>query len=220
MDQSLGKVLVYTPFPCLQKSLCGPAALKVFFSKCFLLTSFFVLGLTLSDLIEKSRRQTRGAKRAYTYKACKSTRKSFRSKHLNVIFQVSHETFPKEKQHKQKLFGPVSRGHSWPFRPDAQGSKSFSPPPGPQENAVFGVNVHDFRCGRPWPERLSTNFVKKKHLHWFLDPKLKHFCGTIFRKMSCQFPLWIFWKYYRLNFLVHGKYPLTQNYYLRKIILK
>ena len=44
----------------------------------------------------------------------------------------------------------ISRGHSWPLRPDAQGSKSFSPPPGPQENAllvrtstIFGADVHD-----------------------------------------------------------------------------
>ena len=40
-------------------------------------------------------------------------------------------------------------GHFGPLRPDAQGSKSFSPPPGPQENALFGVGVHDFWRGRP-----------------------------------------------------------------------
>ena len=56
----------------------------------------------------------------------------------------------------------ISRGHSWPLRPDAPGSKSFSPSPGPQKNALFGVDVHDFRCGRPWPEGFSKNFVRKK----------------------------------------------------------
>ena len=56
----------------------------------------------------------------------------------------------------------ISRGHSWPLRPDAQGSKSFSPPQGPQENALFGADVRDFRRGRPWPEGLSKNFVQKK----------------------------------------------------------
>ena len=43
----------------------------------------------------------------------------------------------------------ISCEHSGPFRPDAQGSKSFSPPPAPQENAGFGADVHDFRGGRP-----------------------------------------------------------------------
>ena len=56
----------------------------------------------------------------------------------------------------------ISRGHSWPLRSDGQGSKSFSPPPGPQENALFGADVHDFRRGCPWPEGLSKNFVQKK----------------------------------------------------------
>ena len=56
----------------------------------------------------------------------------------------------------------ISCGHFWPLRPNAQGSKSFSPPPGPQENARFRADVHDFRRGRPWPEGLSKNFVQKK----------------------------------------------------------
>ena len=43
----------------------------------------------------------------------------------------------------------ISRGHSRPLRPDDPGSKSFSPPPWPQENAIFGADVHDFRHGRP-----------------------------------------------------------------------
>ena len=67
-----------------------------------------------------------------------------------------------EKQHKHKFFGRISRGHSWPLRPDALGSKSFSPSPGPQINALFGADVHDFRCGRPWPEGFSKNFVQKQ----------------------------------------------------------
>ena len=64
----------------------------------------------------------------------------------------------------------ISHGHSWPLRPDAQGSKSFSPPPGPQENELFGADVHDFRRGRPWPEGLSKNFVQKKFCVDFLAP--------------------------------------------------
>ena len=56
----------------------------------------------------------------------------------------------------------ISRGYSRPLRPNALGSKSFSPPPGPRENALFGADVHDFRRGRPRPEGLSKNFVQKK----------------------------------------------------------
>ena len=56
----------------------------------------------------------------------------------------------------------ISCRHSWPLRPNAPGSKSFSPPPGPQENALFGADVHDFRRGRPWPEGLLKNFVLNK----------------------------------------------------------
>ena len=56
----------------------------------------------------------------------------------------------------------ISCGHSWPLHPDAQGSKSFSPSLWPQEDARLGADVHDFRCGRPWPEGLSKNFVQKK----------------------------------------------------------
>ena len=43
----------------------------------------------------------------------------------------------------------ISRGHSRPPCPDAQGSKSLSPPSGPQENAFFGGDVYDFRSRRP-----------------------------------------------------------------------
>ena len=63
----------------------------------------------------------------------------------------------------------ISCGHSWPLRPNAQGSKGFSPPPGPQENALFGADVHDFRRGRPWPEGLLKNFLQKS-LRWFFCP--------------------------------------------------
>ena len=56
----------------------------------------------------------------------------------------------------------ISRGHSWPLRPDDPGSKNFSPSPWPQKNALFGADVHDFWCGRPWPEGFSKNFVQRK----------------------------------------------------------
>ena len=56
----------------------------------------------------------------------------------------------------------ISRGHPWPLHPDGKGSKSFSPPPGPQENALFGADVHDFRRGCPWPEGFLENFVQIK----------------------------------------------------------
>ena len=51
----------------------------------------------------------------------------------------------------------ISRGHSWPLRPDAQGSKSFSPPLGPQETAPFW-------CGRPrvWARTSTTRRVVEK----------------------------------------------------------
>ena len=61
------------------------------------------------------------------------------------------------------FFVRISRGHSGPLRPDDQGSKSFSPPPGSQENALFGADVHDFRRGRPvHPKGCRKNFVQKK----------------------------------------------------------
>ena len=66
----------------------------------------------------------------------------------------------------------ISRGHSWPLRPDAPGSKSFSPSMGPQKNALFGADVHDFRRGRPWPEGFLKNFVQKKVCVDFFGPYL------------------------------------------------
>ena len=56
----------------------------------------------------------------------------------------------------------VSCRHSRPLCPDAQGSRSYSLSPGPQENPLFGANINDFRRGRPRPERISKNFVQKK----------------------------------------------------------
>ena len=49
-----------------------------------------------------------------------------------------------------------------PYARMPMGSKSVSPPPRPQENTLFGADVHDFRRGRPWPEVLTKNFVQKK----------------------------------------------------------
>ena len=80
----------------------------------------------------------------------------------------------------------ISRGHSRPLRPDAPGSKSFSPPPGPQEHALFGADVHDFRCGRPRPEGLSKNFVQKKFalIFWPLPPLLSRNFGEFGRNQE------------------------------------
>ena len=55
----------------------------------------------------------------------------------------------RKKQHKHKLFGPDFPRTFLTLPLDAPGSKSFSPPAGPQENALFGADVHDFRRGRP-----------------------------------------------------------------------
>ena len=43
----------------------------------------------------------------------------------------------------------ISCGHSCPLRPDAQGSKSFSPSPGAAGKPAFVADGHDFRRGRP-----------------------------------------------------------------------
>ena len=68
----------------------------------------------------------------------------------------------KKKQHKHKLFGPDFPRTFLTLTPGCPGVKKFLPPPGPQENALFGADVHDFRRGRPSPEGLSKNFVQKK----------------------------------------------------------
>ena len=64
-----------------------------------------------------------------------------RKNHINIKFSVR-----------------ISRGHSWPLRPDDLGSKSFSPSAGLQENTLLGADVHDFRRGRPWPEGSGASF--------------------------------------------------------------
>ena len=85
---------------------------------------------------------------------------------LRTVPARKHQRFRKGQGRKNSIninfLVRISRGHSWPLRPDAQGSKSFSPPLGPQKNALFGADVHDFWRGRPWPEGLSKNFVQKK----------------------------------------------------------
>ena len=55
----------------------------------------------------------------------------------------------KKKQHKHKLFGPDFLRTFLTLTPECPGVKSFSPSSGPQENALFGADVHDFRRGRP-----------------------------------------------------------------------
>ena len=94
---------------------------------------------------------------------------------------LKHANFREEKNSININFSVrISRGHSWPLRPDALGSKSFSPSPGPQKNALFPADVHDFRRGRPWPEGFSKNFVQKKFalIFWpllFIPPNIG--CG-------------------------------------------
>ena len=83
------------------------------------------------------------------------------SSQIHGLFWFSGKLFLKKNSININFLVRISRGHSWPLRPDAQGSKSFSPPPGPQENALFGADVHDFRRGRPWPEGLSKTLYKK-----------------------------------------------------------
>ena len=67
------------------------------------------------------------------------------------------------------------------------GPKSFSLPLGPQENALFGADVHDFRRRRPWPERLSKTLYKKIALI-FLAPSSaafgkNHFSALLTERM-------------------------------------
>ena len=85
---------------------------------------------------------------------------------VSICIQIPWKRSPVIQGRKNSIninfLARISRGHSWPLRPNAQGSKSFSPPPGPQENALLGADVHDFRRGRPWPEGLLKNFVQKK----------------------------------------------------------
>ena len=70
----------------------------------------------------------------------------------------------------------ISCGHSWPLRLDAPGSKSFSPPSGPQENPLFGADVFfSVRTSmtRRVVEKLCTKVVcvdflaPKKQLIWY-----------------------------------------------------
>ena len=82
----------------------------------------------------------------------------------------------------------ISCGHSWPLRPNAQGSKSFSPPPGPQEIALSGADVHDFQRGRPWPEGLSKNLVQKTFALIFWPPL------WLFENFGQPQPSRVFWK--------------------------
>ena len=54
-----------------------------------------------------------------------------------------------EKQHKHKLFGPDFPRTFLTLTPGCPGVKNFFPTTGPQENALFGADAHDFRRGRP-----------------------------------------------------------------------
>ena len=55
----------------------------------------------------------------------------------------------KKKRHKHKLFGPDFPRTFLTLTPGCPGVKKFLPPPLPQENALCGADVHDFRRGHP-----------------------------------------------------------------------
>ena len=68
---------------------------------------------------------------------------------LSEIPQDGVESVEK-KQHKHRLFGPDFTRTFLTLTPGCPGAKKFlSPPPGPQKNALFGADVHDFQRGRP-----------------------------------------------------------------------
>ena len=94
-----------------------------------------------------------------------------------MLARLSHCLWPSVREKKSDInlnfLVRIFCGHSWPLRPDAQGSKSFSPPLGPQENALFGADVHDFRRGRPWPAKGCRKALYKKSLHLFLAPIIR-----------------------------------------------
>ena len=81
--------------------------------------------------------------------------------------------FPKGRKNYINLtfLGWIFPRTSRPLRPDAWGSKSFSPPC-PQESRVFGADVHDFRHGRARPEGFSKNSLQQKFALNFLAPIL------------------------------------------------
>ena len=55
----------------------------------------------------------------------------------------------RKKQHKHKFFGPDFPRTFLTLTLECPGVKKFLPATGPQENALFGADVHDFRRGRP-----------------------------------------------------------------------
>ena len=94
----------------------------------------------------------------------------------------------KRKQHKHKTFWPgFPADIPAPYARMPRGQKVFSPPPAPQENALFGADVHDFWRGRPWPEGLLKIFVQKKFAltTWVLFSP--HLPGEILRAAVVNF---------------------------------
>ena len=86
-----------------------------------------------------------------------------------MISFVEGERFQGREQRKHNLLVPISCGHSWPLRRDAQGSNSFSSSQGPQENALvvrtfmmFGPGVHD--------PKGAWKTLRTRSLCWFLAP--------------------------------------------------
>ena len=75
------------------------------------------------------------------------------------------------------LFGPDVPRTFLTLTPGCPGVKSFSPPPWPQEDALFGADVHDLRRGPTWPVGLLKNLVQKKFVLIFWPvPRLSCVC--------------------------------------------
>ena len=69
---------------------------------------------------------------------------------LNFFFSGPKCPPREKKQHdKHKLSGPNFLQTFLTLTPGCPGVKKFLPSPGPQENALFGADVHDFWRGRP-----------------------------------------------------------------------
>ena len=72
----------------------------------------------------------------------------------NINIVLSGSSIREENNINITFLVRIFCGHFWPLRPDALGSKSFSPSRARRKPT--------FWCGRPWPEGFSKNFVQKK----------------------------------------------------------
>ena len=96
--------------------------------------------------------------------------------HKHTIFLESiswklHYTYSQGRKNSINInfLARISRGHSWPLRPNAQGSKVSPPHPGHRKthflvrtSTIFGADVHD--------PKGSRKTLYKKSLRWFFGP--------------------------------------------------